>query len=87
MNKEINNTKIEDVIDEVEETASKKGLLSKAKDEIKKHGKVIASVGAVLASGLICYAIGHKIKGVDHNEIVSDVIDDIDSIVDDSVEN
>ena len=87
MNKENYNAEIEETIDEVEETASKKGLLSKAKDEIKKHGKVIASVGAVLAGGLICYAIGHKIKGVDHNEIVSDAIDDIDSIVDDSVEN
>ena len=87
MNKENYNAEIEETIDEVEETASKKGLLFKAKDEIKKHGKVIASVGAVLASGLICYAIGHKIKSVDHNEIVSDVIDDIDSIVDDSVEN
>ena len=85
MNKETNNVEIEDVIEEVEEETLKKGLLDKAKDGFNKHRKVIVSVGAVITGGLICYAIGHKIKGVDH-EIAGDIVDNACTFVEDATE-
>lgn len=59
------NVKVEEVVNEtteanVPEETKKEGLGKKLLGGVKKHGKKIAAGAAVVAGGIICYALGAK---------------------------
>lgn len=61
---------METVESNVEVETKSEGLLSKAKEGLKKHGKAVAIIAACVVGGMIGYALGNKKSGND-----SDVID------------
>lgn len=79
----------EEFVEEVEESKFK-GFINKAGAGIKKHGKKVAGVAALVAIGAIGYALGHKtgdhddsdyIYGGDDSETIdipeSNIVDDV----------
>ena len=87
MSKEINKVEeIEEVTEEeVVETETKKGFGSKIVDFGKKHGKKIVTGVAVVAVGMLCYALGKKTHGEEDDDCFEDD-EDLDCVELDEVD-
>ena len=63
-NENVIEVEVNEAEEQVVETV-KESKLSKLGNGFKKHGKKIAAGAAVIAGGLICYALGKKTHGGD----------------------
>lgn len=62
------------------ETVETEGKMDKAKNFIKKHGKKVAAIAGLATMGLIGYALGHKSKSDDADDIVDYDYAEVDDV-------